>query len=110
MPSLNDFRHRMQVATRSAIYHPFLTKKASENVKFVENQKTLAWCPELLPVKKIRSLDGCREKTCSQTEPSDLPRHPTLNMVIFLHEYKKIEQIEKNCYKFLFVVFLKFQI
>ena len=48
MEGLNYFRHNMQVATRLAIYRPFLTEKTLENAKLVENPNNLVWFLELV--------------------------------------------------------------
>ena len=83
-PVLNDFWHHMQVATRPAIYLPFLSEKTPENAKNVKNQNNMPWCLELVIEDGGNFLglfEWCRETMCSQREASGQHKHPPLSMV-----------------------------
>jgi hypothetical protein len=58
MAGLNYFGHHMQVATRLAIYRPFLTEKTLENAKFIENPSNLDWCLELVIQDHGKNIGG----------------------------------------------------
>ena len=51
MSGLNDFRYRLHVALRLAIYWPFFTQKLHRNAKLVKNTNKLA------DIKKQRAFN-----------------------------------------------------
>lgn len=84
MTSLNEFRHCMQIASCAANYRSFFTEKTPENEKLSNSQTTWPvtynWSYKIM--KNLGPFDDA-EKTCSHTDPSDLPGHLTLNIIYF---------------------------